>query len=120
MLVTANAKGGNVLMWSAIVGLCGLGGVLTLGLSVAALPDPTAHAHTATLFALLGYGFLHCAIGLVFTANVAMKYWLGFVSARRSVEVRVASVWHRYTAITGLIVIAFAFAVPFLPETGGV
>ncbi|WP_196258495.1 cytochrome c oxidase subunit I [Pelagibacterium limicola] len=99
--------------------LAGLTGayILTIAagsIAIAGMPDPTAHAHAATAFALLGYGVLHCAIGLLFVLNAAIKMWRGLIVPGAQLELRIGSLWHGYTALTGIAGILMVMAMPFL------
>ncbi|SDH15039.1 cytochrome c oxidase subunit I [Pelagibacterium luteolum] len=109
-----NRQGGNFApALFAIVIIDGLTIVL-ISLALSALPDPTAHAHIATVAAILGYGWLHAAGGFCFALNGLMKARGGYVSARRSLPLRLSVLWHDYTAVTGVIGALLIGAMPML------
>jgi cytochrome c oxidase subunit I+III len=85
-------------------------------LSVAAfmLPDPTSHAHIATVAALLGYSWVHAFGGLAFGLNALLRARNGYVSPRRSLDLRLVRLWHDYAAITGVIGMALVLLMPSL------
>mgnify|MGYP003136678959 CR=1 FL=1 len=62
-----------------------------LSMAVFLLPDPTSHAHAATVAALIGYSWLH-AFG----------------------DLRLARLWHDYTAVTGVLGMALVLLMPSL------
>ncbi len=115
MAVRANAKGA-----SATFLLLATGGAhaLTLGLLVylinTALPEPTSHAYAATAFATLAYAAIHSALGVVFALYGVWRIAQGFVSARRSLDLRIGKLWHDYTALTTIIGIALVLIMPLM------
>ena len=109
-----NAKGGNFVPAVLVTLAIDIGAIVFIFLRLAGLPDPTQHAHLATSAALLGYAALHAAVGLVFSINVLMKNARGFVSPRRGLALRLASLWHDYTAVTGIAVVAMIVLMPGL------
>ncbi|UEM01339.1 cytochrome c oxidase subunit I [Skermanella rosea] len=70
--------------------------VLALG-----TPDPTRHAYGAATVALLAYAGFHAALGCVFALFGLWRSRTGHVSAARSLDLRIGSLWHGYTAVTG-------------------
>jgi cytochrome c oxidase subunit I+III len=88
-------------------------------LSVAALlttaPDPTGHAYAAVTAGILVYVLVHAAAGLI----LALYGWFAcqrkLVSAARSLDLMIGSLWHDFTAVTGavglLAVLGLALAV---------
>ncbi|WP_417582183.1 cytochrome c oxidase subunit I [Pelagibacterium sp.] len=85
-----------------------------LSAALLGLPDLTGHAHVATIAAVLGYGWLHAFGGFAFGLNAVLKSRNGFVSPRRSLNLKLARLWHDYTAITGLIGLALVVLMPSL------
>ena len=100
------------------IGLTGTGHVLTLAatgfLAWAALPDPTAHAYAATSGAMLAFLALHSAIGFVFAGFCFYRSRAGYMSERRTLDLRIALPWHRFTAATGLLVLALVYGLPWM------
>ncbi|WP_116654121.1 cytochrome c oxidase subunit I [Pelagibacterium sediminicola] len=112
-IVRANRTGRALVPMAALSAVY----IVTIGLAVVALtgmPAPSGHAHAATVFTLLGYGALHSAIGLVFLLNAAIKMWRGMIVAGAQLEVRIGSLWHGYTAVTGVAGIMLVMAMPAL------
>jgi cytochrome c oxidase subunit I+III len=68
-----------------------------------AVPDPTRHAYLAATLVLLAYVALHAALGVVFAGYGIVRSRSGYVSAVRSLDLRIGGQWHRYTAAIGLI-----------------
>ncbi|WP_421950158.1 cytochrome c oxidase subunit I [Pelagibacterium sp.] len=88
--------------------------VLMLSFALATLPDPTAHAHTATVAALMGYSWLHAFGGLMFGLNALLKARNGYISPRRNLSLRLSRLWHDYAASTGTIAMALVLLMPSL------
>jgi cytochrome c oxidase subunit I+III len=109
-----NARGGNFVPAAILAIALDAAAIIVISLRLAGLPDPTQHAHLATSAALLGYAALHAGVGLVFSINALMKNAGGYVSARRGLSLRLASLWHDYTAVTGVVVVAMIALMPGL------
>ncbi|WP_062113086.1 cytochrome c oxidase subunit I [Aureimonas sp. AU40] len=97
---------------------------LAAGLTLATLfdvPTPTGHATFATVCALLAYLALHAVLGVVFAGFAIWRVMAGYVSARRSADLGIGSLWHDYTAVSGLLALLLVAALPFLlPLRGSV
>jgi cytochrome c oxidase subunit I+III len=94
--------------------LVDLGALVLFSIALFALPDPTSHAHIATVAALIGYGWLHAFGGLAFGFNALLKAHHGYVSPRRSLSLRLTRLWHDYTAITGVLGVGLILLMPSL------
>jgi cytochrome c oxidase subunit I+III len=94
--------------------LVDLGTLVLFSIALFALPDPTSHAHIATVAALIGYGWLHAFGGLAFGFNALLKAHHGYVSPRRSLSLRLTRLWHDYTAITGVLGVGLILLMPSL------
>ena len=79
---------------------------------MAAVPDPTRHAYLAATLVLLAYVALHAALGVVFAGYGIVRSRSGYVSAARSLDVRIGGQWHRYTAAIGLISLLLVQGLP--------
>ena len=79
---------------------------------MAAVPDPTRHAYLAATFTLLGYVALHAGLGVVFAGYGLVRGRAGYVSAARSLDLRIAAQWHRYTVAIGLIALLLVQGLP--------
>lgn len=95
---------------------------LLLAASIAALleliggimPHPREHALGATAAALLGYVIAHAAIGLLFLASNSWRNAAGYLSPRRTLDLRLTRLWLDYTAVTAAIAMALVLALPSL------
>ncbi len=99
-------------LWLAVAGAghgAALAGFVVL---MTAVPDPTRHAYLAATFVLLAYVALHAALGVVFAAYGIVRSRAGYVSALRSLDLRIGAQWHRYTAAIGLIALLLIHGLP--------
>ncbi|MBB4003124.1 cytochrome c oxidase subunit I [Aurantimonas endophytica] len=98
--------------------LAALGHAVAAGLAiwicVADIPAPRSHAYLAVTAALIGYVALHAGIGLVLALFTLYRNRAGYVSSRRSGDLRTACLWHDYTALTGLAAVALVYLLPVL------
>lgn len=92
-----------VLLLAAVVAILAVG--LRAGL------DPRSHAYDAIVMVLLSYAAVHLTVAAAMAAFVAARARHGYVSARRSVEPRVAALWSGYASFVGIAVLAMV-AVP--------
>ena len=99
----------------------GLAALMLLGAIAAAValiggvtPNPREHALGATAAALLGYVVLHAAIGILFLLSNWLRLAAGFVSTRRSLDLRLTRLWIDYSAATGIIALGLVLALPAL------
>jgi cytochrome c oxidase subunit I+III len=65
-----------------------------------ALPEPTAHARQAVIFALLSFAAIHCGLGALMAGHGLWRLKQGYVSARRQTEMVLAWLWNGYAAAT--------------------
>ncbi|UYQ73894.1 cytochrome c oxidase subunit I [Pelagibacterium flavum] len=100
-----------VLMATLAIDLAALG---MFSATLLMLPDPTTHAHIATVAALIGYSWLHAFGGFALGLHAVLKARNGYVSARRSLSPRLAGLWHDYTAVTGVVGGALVLLMPAL------
>ena len=120
MAVAANAGGGGalpLLLYAAGAHVVTVG--LLLFLINTALPEPTSHAYAATAFVTLAYTAIHSELGIVFALYGAWRIMNGFVSARRSLDLRIGKLWHDYTALTGVVGIALILVMPLIVAIQG-
>jgi cytochrome c oxidase subunit I+III len=78
------------------------------------LPDPTIHAYAATSTAILGYVALHVFMGAIFALYGLHRGGAGYLSPARSLDLRIALLWHDYAAATGLLALVLLFAMPLV------
>ncbi|MEO3997152.1 cytochrome c oxidase subunit I [Mesorhizobium sp. CAU 1732] len=76
---------------------------ILLVVMAAQVVEPTGHAHHATVFVILAYAALHTAVGTIFAVYGLWRLKAGYLSARRSLDLRIGKLWHDYTAIVGII-----------------
>lgn len=81
------------------------------------VPHPREHALGATAAALLAYVVFHAGVGLVFLVSNVLRASAGFLSPRRSIDLRLTRLWLDYTAVTGIIAMALFLALPMLTGT---
>jgi cytochrome c oxidase subunit I+III len=112
--------GASPLAWIAAGGVTTLLAVaVTLYLMLAELPDPTAHAYAATTFMLLGYLALHAYVGGLFLVSNALRTLTGFVSPRRTLDLRLTRIWQDYVAATGILILVIALLLPEMTPLSG-
>jgi cytochrome c oxidase subunit I+III len=107
-------SGGTRNLWLAAATAAHAFGVVWLAVLAAGLPDPTAHAYAASTLALLVYAGFHAALGCVFALYGWWRSKAGYVSASRSLDLRIGSLWHDYTAVTGVAALLLATGMPWL------
>lgn len=93
--------------------------VLATGALIAAISGiegPTAHAHAATLAAILGFAALHGAVGALLAGYGIWRWRAGYLSPRRSLDLRIGRLWHDFTAV---VVLACAGAALLLALAAG-
>ncbi|TVR94500.1 MAG: hypothetical protein EA418_10145 [Wenzhouxiangellaceae bacterium] len=118
--VAANAGGGSPVpaLWLALVS----GAVACVGLAWQIGNDvasPTSHAYAAVTTFLLGYLALHAFLSAVMAGFALMRWHHGFISARRSLDLRVPRLWAAYTAIVVLIGLGLVHGLPSLLGSDG-
>ena len=91
-----------------------LSAVVLFGLMAAKVPEPTAHAHNASVFVILIYGGIRAGIGALFAFYGLWRAYAGYLSARRSLDLRIGRLWHDYAAISGFVVLATTALTAFL------
>lgn len=98
-------------------------GCLMVTLSAAAIgvaiPGPETHAASASALAVVVYVGLHASIGGIFASYGLWRWYSGYISAVRSLDLRIAKLWHDYTALAGLVGLGFPFVLQSLSEIGG-
>jgi cytochrome c oxidase subunit I+III len=119
MALAANRRGALPLGWLALCAAAHLAAVTILVWFMRnALPDPTSHAFAATSFALLAYAAFHGGLGAVFALYGFERVRQGYVSPIRSLDLRIGSLWHDYTAGSGAIAIILVVLMPLLVAMG--
>ncbi|MFM9860413.1 cytochrome c oxidase subunit I [Pseudoxanthobacter sp. M-2] len=106
--------GASPMPWLVATALAQGAAVAALVTLAAGVPEPTGHAHRAVLFIVLAYAALHAAIGLILALHGIARSVTGRLSAARSVDLRIGSLWHDYTAVAGIIALAATVALSLL------
>ena len=119
LALSANRKGHSPLPWLAVCAVAHLFAIVVLVWSIRNLvPDPTSHAYAAVCFVLLAYAAFHSALGVVFALFGFERYRQGYVSPARSLDLRIGSLWHDYTAGTGAVAVILVVLMPALVAMG--
>src|SRR5690606_6201772 len=110
----ANARGrGGAGTWSWACTAAGvIASLLVTVAAVVQLPSPQSHAHNAIAAFCIGWLLVHTSVAVVLAAFAAARVRAGFVSARRSLDLRLMSLWWDFTAVTGLVLMAMLFLLP--------
>lgn len=107
----------GVLVASAIA--YGLTMLLLMWMAFTGMPDRTSHALSAVCFVVLCYVTIHAALGAVFALYGAWRVQQGYVSAQRALDLRIGKLWHFYTAVSGVLGIAFVWVLIAMGSGGG-
>jgi cytochrome c oxidase subunit I+III len=102
--------------------LCGAAHLVATGalaLLAFSIPDPTGHAHRATMVVILAYAAIHAAVGALFALHGLMRHRGGFLSPRRSIDLRIGRLWHDYTLVAGLLAVAACTLMAMLGGAAG-
>lgn len=91
---------------TALVGFIVIAGMLA--------PPPKEHAYGASVAALAGYGGLHCLLALLGSGFGWLRHRFGYVSQRRSQDLRIPDLLWRYTGVTGVLLVLLIFAMPLV------
>jgi cytochrome c oxidase subunit I+III len=112
---TLNAAGHSPLKGLASAMATGLIATLMLvtqiRLDVAA---PDSHAYAAVTTVLLGYLAVHALLATVMAGYAILRWHKGFVSVRRSLDLRVSRLWAAYTVVAVWIGIGLVHGLPGL------
>ena len=111
----AMAGGGKAQGWIGVAILALIAAIAAVVMMIGGVtPHPREHALGATAAALLSYVVVHAGIGLLFLASNALRIGGGFVSPRRTLDLRLTRLWIDYTAVTGAVALALVLALPAL------
>ncbi|MGY6553317.1 MAG: cytochrome c oxidase subunit I [Wenzhouxiangella sp.] len=97
------------------------GGIATLALVWQIASDvagPTSHAYAAVTHFLLGYLGLHAFLCAVMAAFAWLRWRHGYVSAKRSLDLRVPRLWSFYTVIVAAVGLGLVHGLPALLGSG--
>lgn len=96
-----------------------LASVAAVAVILMSIPAPTGHAASAAAFAVAAYVLLHAGIGAVLALYGLWRWRAGFIGPARVLDLRIGQLWHDYTAVAGLIGLAFPFVLQSLTGIGG-
>ena len=117
--VQTNALGKQPTIGLLAAGLGGLIGALAMAWQISAdVAAPITHAYAATTTFLLGYLALHACLTAVMAGFAWLRWRRGYVSARRSLDLRVPRLWAAYTAGVTLIGLGLIHGLPGLLGAG--
>jgi len=106
-----NLRRGRGALPGLVAAPIGLVGLLTgSAMILEAMPDPTRHAHDATLWVIGGYALFHAALAALMTGFLVARSAAGSLSARRLGEARIVWLWVDYAALVPLATLAGAVA----------
>ena len=85
----------------ALVACLALHGVTTVLLlaAIGGIASPTTHAQPATIAAILAFAALHGAGGALLAGYALWRQRAGFLSPRRSLDLRIGRLWHDFSAL---------------------
>ena len=91
-----------------------IGAAMLLSAVLLRLPPPTLHAYAAAGAVLAWYAIVHSAIALLMLAFGRARLAAGYVSAARSLDLRIAEQWTAYACAVGIIALAVLHVPPRL------
>ena len=98
--------GGAPHAWLSICTAFQFGATALLWSLAADIGDRTGHAFHATSFVIIAYAALHAALGILFALYGLSRLKAGYLSAARSLDLRIGRLWHDYTAVAGIVALA--------------
>jgi cytochrome c oxidase subunit I+III len=98
-----NAVGDSPAGWLFVQGCAALLAIAALVVLVANMPDPRAHAYSATRFAIVLYAIVHSGLCAVLGFHALWRVKAGFISRRRALELSINGLWGSYTAFAGAV-----------------
>jgi cytochrome c oxidase subunit I+III len=113
---SGRAGAGPALLAAAALSLAAVAGCALQ--IVTGLPDPTTHAYVAVTTFLLGYCGLHALIAGVLGVFCWLRLRAGYVSALRSLDLRLSRIWATYSAAVTVIAVALIHLLPVLLGEG--
>ncbi len=69
-------------------------------------PGPTLHAYDATVWVFIGYGLLHCLVGMLMWSVVMLRRLSGHSADTTLGAMRIARLWSDYTLLVALLTAA--------------
>ncbi|MBI1620990.1 cytochrome c oxidase subunit I [Aquamicrobium zhengzhouense] len=114
LAVSALRQKRSAIVMLRLAGVAQAAGFATFLLMALQVPDPTAHAHLAVIFVVLIYAAIHAGIGVILALHGLWRWHGGYLSALRSLDLRIAQLWHYYAAVTAIISLLATFLFAFL------
>jgi len=110
--VAASGKASAWMGLTAIALVAAVAAIVQMILGVT--PNPREHALGATASVLLGYVAFHAGAGLLFLFSNFQRIRNGYISQRRSSDLRLTQLWVGYTLVTGIVAVGLVLALPSL------
>jgi cytochrome c oxidase subunit I+III len=110
--VQHNAAGRQPVKGLAVALAAALIAAVMLIAQITAVASPTTHAYAAVTTFLLGYCALHAALTVVLAGFALLRWRKGFISPRRSLDLRVIRLWTGYTAVVTLVALGLVHGLP--------
>src|SRR5690606_32847110 len=101
-------------LWLGLPALMHAATILLLALLAAPVPGPATRRHHAVTCALRRYAGLRAPLGFGYAGYCLRRQGGGDLSRRRSLDLRIAALWHDYTAVTASVALAVIVALPLL------
>jgi len=114
LAVSRLTRGASPIPWLVAAAIAQAAAVAALVLLATAVPEPTGHAHRAVIFLVFVYAALHAVVGLILALYGIARSLAGRLSAARSVDLRIGSLWHLYTAASGVVALGATIALTLL------
>ena len=113
--VRDNVGGRSPNLWLMVALGSAVVATLLLSFEIATgIAPPTSHAYAATTTVLLGYCALHAGLSAVFSGYALLRLRHGYISSKRSLDLRVIRLWGLYTAVVTIIALALVHGLPAL------
>jgi cytochrome c oxidase subunit I+III len=112
------AGAGAALPWLAgalVAGLVVMAAFIAIPLT--AIDPPTTHAYHATVALLSVYAAFHAGTAALLSGHAVMRCRAGYVSPRRSLDLRITRIWWGYTCSSGLLILIALYAFPAMVTT---
>jgi cytochrome c oxidase subunit I+III len=115
--VAANTRSdaGGTRLWLIVTGLASFAATAGLiAIPVFLAPWPTEHAYGAAVLMLAAYGALHSGLTAVGAGFVSLRLARGFLSPRRSLDLRNLALFGTYAGASGAAILAAVHLMPLV------
>ena len=118
--VRRNAGGQSPVAALSLALITGSVATVLLAIQIGAdVAPPTSHAYAAVTTVLLGYLATHTLLAAMMAGFAVLRWSRGYVSPRRSLDLRVPRLWAAYTAVVAVISLSLIHGLPSLLGAGG-